>query len=242
MLLQTQAVFLLILLIVVGFAPANIDAQTRFTFGTPVIAASHGESVDTLATFIIQDDTITVALSDIEANPTSTAQALRGMVFDLSFGETWRVLNPRSAERIKNLQNGTFVMGNTGATNWQLRDSFRGGLQLTALDFRGGDALLIGPQGGGFYRDANRYINGNGHGSFFDQTDRFVLTIPCLKGLPAITDVTFLFGTDGSHRECDSGTKVHGDPSVTPEPTTMLLFGSGLAALGTFRRRHRPAP
>lgn len=241
MLLRSQAVFLLILLSVASFATANADAQTTFTFGTPVGASSRGEPVDALATFAIQGDTITVTLTDIEANPTSIDQALGGIDFDLSSGQTWGVLTSSSAQRIKILQNGTFVMGNTGATGWQLSDSFHGGLQLTALDFRGGDALLIGPPAGGTYSDANRSIARNGHHrSFLDQTATFVLTIPCLKGLPAITDVTFLFGTDGSHRECDSGTKVHGDPSVTPEPTTMLLFGSGLAALGAFRRKHRP--
>jgi PEP-CTERM motif-containing protein len=237
-LLRSKAVFLL--LILAGFAAANADAQTTFTFGTPVGATSRGEPVDALATFTIQGDKITVTLTDMEANPTSTAQALSGIDFDLSSGQTWGVLTSSSAQRIKILQNGTFVMGDTGATGWQLRDSFQGGLQLTALDFRGGDALLIGAPAGGTYGDANRSIAGNGHHrSFLDETATFVLTIPCLKGLPAITDVSFLFGNVGSHRECGSGTKIQGDPSVTPEPATMLLFGSGLAALGAFRRKYR---
>jgi len=239
-LLRSQAVFLLILMLVAGFATANADAQTTFTFGTPVGATSRGEPVDALATFAIQGDTITVTLTNLEANPTSTAQALGGIDFNLSSGQTWCALSSSSAHRMNILQNGSFVMGNTGATGWQLRDSFQGGLQLTALDFGAGDTMLIGPPAGGTYSDANHSIAGH-HRSFLDQTATFVLTIPCLKGLPAITDVTFLFdNTNGSHRQRDPGTNVPGDPSVTPEPATMLLFGSGLAALAAFRRKHHP--
>jgi len=241
-LLRSQAVFLLVLMIVAGFATANADAQTTFTFGTPMGATSRGEPVYGLAMFTIQGDTITVTLTDLAANPTSIAQALRGIDFDLGSRHTGAVLTSSSAERIKILQNGTIVAGSTGATNWWLHDSPQGGLQLTALDFRGGDALQIGPPDAGTYSDTNGSIAGNGHHrAFLDQTATFVLTIPCLKGSPAITDVTFLFGTDGFHRECAPGTRVHGDPSVTPEPATMLLFSSGLVALGAFRRKHRPA-
>ncbi|MGB2633598.1 MAG: PEP-CTERM sorting domain-containing protein [Candidatus Acidiferrum sp.] len=242
MLLPSKAILLPVLLIVAGFATANAEAQTTFTFGTPAGAASRGEPVDALATFTIQGDTVTVSITDMEANPTSIAQALSGIDFDLNSGQKWGVLTSSSAQRIKILQNGAFVMGNSGATGWRLDDGFQGGLQLTALDFRGGDALLIGPPAGGTYSDANRSIAGNGHHrTFLDQTATFVLTIPCLKGLPTITDVTFLFANVGSHSECASGTKIQGDPSVTPEPATMLLFGSGLAALGAFRRKHRAA-
>lgn len=240
--LRSQAVFLLVLTLVAGFTAANAVAQTTFTFETPVGATAAGNSVDASAVFAINGNTITITLTNLEANPTSIAQALSGIDFDLSTGQKWGTLTSSSAQRIRVHRNGSFVLGSTGATDWGLRETFQGGMQLTALDFRGADDLLIGAPAGNNYSDANRSLDGNKHHNLFlDQTATFVLTIPCLKGSPAITDVAFVFGADGARGQCDSGKKVHGDPAVTPEPATMLLFGSGLAALGAFRRKFRTA-
>lgn len=232
---------ILLLVMLATFAVSNANAQTTITFDTPAGATTSGGAVDASATFTISGDTISITLTNLEANPTSVAQALSGLNFTLSTGETSGTLTSSSAQQVTILGNQTFTLGSTAATGWGLNNNVSGGLQLTALGFSGPATLLIGPAGGATYSDANGSIAGNNpHNPFLDQTATFTITIAGLSDSATISSATFLFGTDAENTESVPG--VPESPTVTPEPTTMLLFGSGLAALGAaLRRRARSA-
>jgi hypothetical protein len=227
---------ILLLAVLAAFTATQASAQTTITFDTPLGATTSGGAVDATATFTISGDTIEIMLTNLQANPTSVAQALSGLDFVLSTGRTSGVLSASSAQQVTILKNQTFTLGSTSVTGWGLNDGMRGGLQLTALGFSGPGTLLIGPSGGTTYSDANGSIAGNRpHNPFLSQSATFTITIPCLSGSASITSATFLFGTNGSNPESVVG--IPAAPAVTPEPTTMLLFGSGLAALGAALRR-----
>lgn len=158
------------------------------------------------------------------------------MVDTLSPGSTWAFLDSSSAAKLTISTNQSNSLEGTGGTGWRVSDTFNGGIQLAASNQR--DDLWIGSPAGSTKSDVNRSITGK----LLGPKAAFVLTIPCLKGLPTISGVTFYFDRDGhSSPDCTRGKGASGDPSVTPEPTTMLLFGSGLAALGAFRRKLRLA-
>jgi hypothetical protein len=217
-----------------------VDASV-ITFVTPSGSTVGGQPVDATVTFTTTDTSVSIALTNLEANPTSVVQNLSDLEFTFSqdvFPSA--VGGSDSAQEVTVHSDGTITLGNTVSTGWGLSAPNHHAVLLNVLDTPTGPAhTIIGPPGpGNVYSNANGAIAGNGpHNPFLNQTADFTITfpLPLLKGV-TVTSATFSFGTT-------AGNDVNGVPATTvPEPSfsgaVALGLGIVLIAVG---RRGKPA-
>ncbi len=184
------------------------------------------------ATFAADGTTLTITLTNLEADPISVSQNISGLFFTFTTGETTGTLVSSTADFIKIGKQHSVTADGTGSTGWDLLTDFSGGLKLNLL---GSDVVpahtIIGPPGtDGLYDSSNGSLAGNRpHNPFIDQTATFILNVPISQGT-RINEVIFSFGTA-------PGQDATGTQPV-PEPASLLLLGTGLGWL-VLRRRNR---
>jgi hypothetical protein len=99
-----------------GIGPVLGQANAgTITYVTPSGATINGLPVDAEAVFTTGTDTLTITLTNLEANPTSVAQNLSDLTFTLS-GGTITSLSSSSGQEITVNSNGTFSPGSTVST------------------------------------------------------------------------------------------------------------------------------
>jgi hypothetical protein len=206
-------------------APAHAGS---ITYVTPAGSTAGGQPVDAEAVFTTGTGTITITLTNLQANPTSVVQNLSDLLFTVGQG-TLNTSNETGAtsQEITVNSGGSFSLGpmltTPSAVGWIFSGSgTSGSLDVLAAGGAGPAHLIIGPPGtGGTYSNANGSIAGNGpHNPFLNQTASFTLTAPNISASSTITSATFSFGTT-------SGVNVVGQ--AVPEPSSLVM---GLAALG----------
>jgi len=180
-----------------------------------------------------------VTLSNLEANPHDEAQALSDLFFTVGNGSTvtGASFGSGSAAAISIDGTGHITMTTplttAGQVGWVLSDPNSTEVLLNVLSGMGhaGPAhTMIGPpDSSGVYSDANHSIAGNGpHNPFISETATWVIDAPNVSSDTTITSAIFSFGTT-------VGQNVAG--AVIPEPSSMLLLGSGLLVFTQVLRR-----
>jgi len=227
---------LLLLIISIGAGAAHANS---FLFSTPAGSDAGGGPVSASAMVTTGAGTVTIMLSNLQANITDVAQAISDFAFTLNGGATTGTVSASSGQEINVAANGTFTLGSTVATGWGL-DSSGGTFHLCVLGSGNGTCtgtagpthLIIGPTaGGGTYAAANGSIAGNpAHNAFLNQSATFTLAITGVTAATNVTGATFSFGTT-------AGANITGTPTSTPEPGTLALFGTGLLGCAGLLRR-----
>ncbi len=189
------------------------------------------------ATITTANDTMTIVLTDSNANPVSEAGAISGLELFLSAAPTTDTLASQSGALI-DVSGGNSTSVGGSPSHWGAGASGDDLFLETAGSYAHGGQpsdLIVGP---------GPYTNANGGFHNFDpyinQTGTFVITFAAGEGTPVVTGGSLMFNTSGDGfvtSTCTSGCVPTGG---VPEPATwaMMLIGfGGMGALLRHRRR-----
>ncbi len=197
------------------------------------ISGNGGLPVSAGATISYSGGFVLVTLTNCFVNPTSVSQNISDVYFTITgssgHATSGQIGSLGTTSLIKVASDGSSTTS-TGSALWNLivnGDTFHltdliGNSPVTPTS-----TILGAPDGSGMYSAANGSIAGNKpHNPFINQTATWLFACDGCDG--AIGNVDISFGTTDS-----------GPPTVlTPEPASLMLFGSGLLALGgTIRRK-----
>jgi hypothetical protein len=229
----------LVPVVLLGLAAQSANASIM-TYTTPVGQTVGGQPVNASASFTTGTNSLTIVLTNLQADPTSVIQNLSDLFFTLNTGQTVGTLTSGTGQERTVGKNGVISDGGVVAAGWVLSTSGSGFLLdvLAGLGHAGPEHTIIGPANGvsGIYGNANGSIANNGaHNPFLNQSATFVLSIAGVTMDSFVNSATFSFGTT-------AGENVPGVHITNPEPASIASMGIGLGSIGLLalgRRRFK---
>jgi hypothetical protein len=229
-----MAIAVLSLISALGLAASARADSITFTFsGSDTDGPVSGEAAITTSA-----NEVTVTITDLQGNIVSIGQAISGLSFTLTGGSaSTATLSSMLGNSITVNGNKSVTSNGASTTGWGLEGSGTTlNLEAAGKGHFGNLSnfeILGAPCAGGTYCDANGSIAGNtAHNSLFNGTVTFVISINGVTSSTGITGADMSFGT---------GPEITLAGAPTPEPASMVLFGTGLLLLGVKSRRRPKA-
>ena len=166
---------------------------------TPAGATDSNGSVDATGSIIVGNGTVSVVLSDLLENPTSSGQTLSGIEFTVS-GATGTATLASSSGNTSTINNdGTYTPGapTSPLAHWGAADD----VNLSTINIVGHMPydLILGPDNMGGFSNAGKYSAANGGLSNFNPyvlgSGMFTVNVPGVTSSSTISGVAFEFGT-----------------------------------------------
>ncbi|MCE5268549.1 MAG: hypothetical protein LLG00_11755 [Planctomycetaceae bacterium] len=207
------------------------SVRAAIVYCTPTGSTLSDGPVDAQATFTLDNGIVTVVLTNLEGNPTSSGQLISGIRFAVADATGSGLLTTTNSGLISTIEiSGSYLAGSGDSlTRWEANEA---GTTVTLSSLSGGqpNRLIIGPDSAGGFTGAGTYSNANASIGNFNPsvlgTGEFAIGVPGVGGGSGIGDVAFLFGTEPA--------AVPGEPcneNAVPEPVAFIVW-SCLGAIG----------
>jgi len=210
-------------------AAAPVHA-TMVTF-TASDFASNNPPMNASATITVNDGSIVVQLTNLEGNLTSAVQEISGIQITLgALSSTGTVFLTSATGTLININSSGSYYNSSGSINhWYSSTS---GNTLT-LSTDTNDLIIGAPDANNLYSNSDSSVSNND--PTIQNTATFYLTVANATSTTNVTNVVFSFGT-GSSDPWLTGSQSSGE---VPEPTSLLMLGTALLALGVLARGRR---
>ena len=219
---------------------AAAENSTIFTFTTAANATDgQGDPVAAQVVIDVSSNHIHVVLTNLLNNPTSIAQTLSSLFFQVGSSTTVGTLSGSSALGRDIHSDGTYQDMGVAATGWNLSSSGNWlGLCDTGCGAPGSsNALIGGPGANGSYASNSSLTGTHQYNPFLVGNAVFDLAVTGVTYQSTIQNVTFGFGTPGIY----VGAGTHTVATV-PEPAAIILLASCIVAIAAISRRKRITP
>jgi len=202
-----------------------------------------GQPVSASAEFMTSPGVINLTLTNLLANPTDIGQDISDLFFTISTGQTSGTLTSSSGQEITiNTATDTGTLGGFASTGWVLQSNFSlgplTGLHVCVIGCPGSVGPMHTIVGPGPYTNANASFNAGPHDPELTGPVTFSFSVPGVTSASIISNAVFSFGTTAGVNVTGTGGTPR-DVNPVPEPASMMLLGSGLAAISVSIRRRK---